>query len=108
MTFVLDPEGRQISSRPAPEDETIVFAEVDLAKTFLARAALDTVGHYARNDVFRVHFDPTPRQHIHVGPHGAASTARSERVGREQLFEVMAAPRSDFAVAEVAEGFRPL
>lgn len=108
MTFVLDPEGRQISTRPAPEEETIVFAEVDLSKTFLARAALDTVGHYARNDVFKVLFDPTPRQHIHVGPHGAPAGARAERVGREDLFQGTAAREDISAGVEGVEGFRAL
>jgi nitrilase len=115
MTFVLDPEGRQISTRPPPEEEAIVFAEVDLAKTFLARAALDTVGHYARNDVFKLLFDPTPRQHIHVGPHGASTVSRTERVSREDLFGGTRAREGDTrareedsVVSQAVEGFRAL
>lgn len=68
----------------APDVEAIIYAEVDLAKTFLARAALDTVGHYSRNDIFKLSFDPTPRQHIHVGP--SAVKPGSQRLSRAELF----------------------
>jgi len=49
---VVDPSGRYLAG-PVLDEEGLVEAEIDLGARRLAKAYLDTVGHYARWDVFR-------------------------------------------------------
>lgn len=48
---VIDPNGRYLAG-PTLDEETIVRADIDLLQRRLAKAYLDTVGHYARWDLF--------------------------------------------------------
>lgn len=86
LTQIFDPEGRPLCKMPEPDVEAIIYAEVDRSNCLLARAALDTVGHYARKDVFQVHFDNTPRHAIVVGPHGQATGGHKTRRTRAEVF----------------------
>lgn len=52
----------QILAAPHFEGETILMAELDMAEIARGKYDLDTTGHYARPDIFRLHVNqrPTP------------------------------------------------
>jgi predicted amidohydrolase len=49
---------------PTFVEETIVKAEIDLARIGLIKWFFDGVGHYARPDVFRLQFDRRPKNPV--------------------------------------------
>ena len=52
---------RRLLAGPARHEETILYAEVDLAAVRAARRLFDPVGHYHRPDIFRLTVDTRPR-----------------------------------------------
>ena len=60
-TCVFAPDGTTIADSTAGE-ETIVYADLDLARIPQEQAALDMVGHYNRPDIFTLSVDERPRQ----------------------------------------------
>lgn len=48
---IVDPDGKLLAG-PAHEEETILYAEVEIRRLTGARFQLDVAGHYARPDVF--------------------------------------------------------
>lgn len=65
-SMIFDPEGREIAERLEHDKEGLVYATIDTGKCALAKSALDTVGHYARGDVFQVIFNGKPRQPLEL------------------------------------------
>jgi nitrilase len=63
LSLIADPDGKLLAG-PAENEETILYAEVDPARTLGTRFQLDTAGHYARPDVFRLIVDRQPRPMI--------------------------------------------
>lgn len=62
---IFAPDG-SVVSEPLAEREGLVYAEIDLAATALAKVFADPVGHYARPDVFQVTIDRTARAIVQV------------------------------------------
>jgi len=58
---IFAPDGSQISEDLPPDQEGLVYADIDLSVIALARAAADPAGHYARPDVVQVLLDRTKR-----------------------------------------------
>jgi len=58
-TVIVDPDGG-ILAGPARHEETILVAELDLARVHSGRRKFDPVGHYNRPDVFRLSVDTAP------------------------------------------------
>jgi nitrilase len=54
--------GGKIAAGPLHEEHGILYAELDLERVGMARRSLDTVGHYARPDLFQLHVDTRPRK----------------------------------------------
>ncbi|BGP21956.1 aliphatic nitrilase [Rhodotorula toruloides] len=75
-TTILDPEGRTLAVAK-PDQNEIVYANVDVDLCYKARSVLDPTGHYSRTDVFEVHFDMTPRHIINIAKPASRSSAPS-------------------------------
>lgn len=56
---VVDPSGRYLAG-PVLDEETLVIADCDPADRAVAKAYIDTVGHYARWDIFDFRVRPSP------------------------------------------------
>jgi aliphatic nitrilase len=79
-TTIFGPDGSTIAAA-APDEETIVYADVDLGLIALAKAAADPAGHYARADVTRLLLDRRPRRPVeHAGPEAVPAEAEFEEV----------------------------
>ena len=61
--MIVDPDGKIVAG-PAEKEETILYAEVRRDLITGPRFQLDTVGHYARPDVFELRVYKTPRPMI--------------------------------------------
>ena len=55
---------RELPGRAVFDTETIVYAEIDPADLVEAKRWVDGVGHYSRPDVFRLHWDRSPKPPI--------------------------------------------
>ncbi len=71
---VFGPHSGVISEPLPPDQEGIVYADIDLADIALAKNTVDPVGHYARPDVTALLFDPRPRLKV-SGPGGSGGFA---------------------------------
>ncbi len=58
--MIFAPDGTPMCEPLAPDQEGILYADIDLGMISLAKAAADPVGHYARPDVTRLLFNPAP------------------------------------------------
>ncbi len=57
FTKIYGPDGSDIGSRIGPDEEGIVYADLDLGVISVAKAAADPAGHYSRPDVTRLLFN---------------------------------------------------
>jgi hypothetical protein len=60
---VIGPDGSWLSG-PVQGQETIVYAELDMARIAEEQQALDAAGHYNRPDVFSLTVDERPRRQV--------------------------------------------
>ena len=60
---IIAPGGKYLAE-PVFDTETIVYAEIDPAALIEAKRWVDGVGHYSRPDVFRLHWDRSPKPPI--------------------------------------------
>jgi nitrilase len=70
-SLIVSPLGK-ILAGPAGEEETILYADIDLDDIVKGKFDLDTVGHYARPDIFslRVNEQPMPAVRFDMGKEG--------------------------------------
>jgi nitrilase len=57
---IIGPDGHWLAG-PAGDEETIVYADLDLGRLAGEYQALDSAGHYNRPDIFRLTVDTSPR-----------------------------------------------
>ena len=60
---IIAPGGKYLVE-PVTERETIIYAEIDLESTIESKRWVDSAGHYARPDVFQLHWDKRPKPPI--------------------------------------------
>ena len=80
-SVIVDPNGTVLAG-PARHEETILYADVDLAAVRAARRFFDPVGHYNRPDVFQLSVDTRPRPAVVVreDPPSASTPAEPKTV----------------------------
>jgi nitrilase len=60
---IIGPDGHCLAG-PAGPDETILVADLDLARIPAEHLTFDAVGHYGRPDVFTLSVNTTPQTHL--------------------------------------------
>jgi nitrilase len=63
-SVIVGPTGGTILAGPARHEETILYADLDIAAVRAARRLFDPVGHYHRPDVFQLTVDTRPRRPV--------------------------------------------
>jgi nitrilase len=58
---IYGPDGSPLGEPLPPDQEGLLYADIDLGMISLAKAVADPVGHYARPDVTRLMFNAKPR-----------------------------------------------
>lgn len=61
---IFGPDGRDLAQALAPDEEGLLYADLDLSQITFAKMAADPVGHYSRPDVFQLIFNPHPQQKV--------------------------------------------
>ena len=61
---IYGPDGAELGTSLAPDEEGLVLADIDLGTISLAKHAADPVGHYARPDVTRLLLNKTPGDRV--------------------------------------------
>lgn len=62
---IIGPDGRYLAG-PADLEETILYADLDTSLIAAEHQIFDSVGHYARPDIFKVSVDRTPQTYLNV------------------------------------------
>ncbi len=82
---IFGPDGSSIAEKLAPDEEGLIYAEIDLAAIGVAKSAADPAGHYSRPDVTRLLFNNKPARRVEhvaspidVAPVKASSMAETE------------------------------
>lgn len=57
---IFGPDGRDLATPLAEDEEGLLYAELDLSHITIAKTAADPVGHYSRPDVFQLIFNQNP------------------------------------------------
>ena len=65
-SVIVGPSGGTILAGPARHEETILYADLDIAAVRAARRLFDPVGHYHRPDVFQLTVDTRQRRPVVV------------------------------------------
>jgi nitrilase len=76
---IVDPRGEFVAG-PATNEDTILFAEIDVNKGRARRRKFDPVGHYNRPDVFRLSIDLGARPAVHTFDGSDESRPETENV----------------------------
>ncbi|CAQ84182.1 MULTISPECIES: carbon-nitrogen hydrolase family protein [Photorhabdus] len=61
---IYGPDGKQIAKPLPPNEEGLLYADIDLSAITLAKGVADPVGHYSRPDVTGLLLDKTRRQPV--------------------------------------------
>ena len=72
--MIYGPDGAPLATPLPPDQEGLVYADIDLGAIAYAKAAADPTGHYSRPDVARLLFNPEPTPRVQR--FGAKATSR--------------------------------
>jgi aliphatic nitrilase len=79
-TRIFGPDGSELAAA-GPDEETILYADVDLGAIAMAKAAADPAGHYARPDVTRLLINRERRSPVEEVRYEAPADVVEEVVG---------------------------
>jgi nitrilase len=71
---IIAPDGSVLAG-PVFEEETILYAEIDLAEITRGHLDMDAVGHYSRPDIFELRVDTGRRSPVVFCDSGSAPSA---------------------------------
>ena len=79
FAVIYGPDGSPLATPLPPDQEGILYADIDLGMISVAKAAADPAGHYARPDVTRLLFNNRPARRVEtlVLPIDAEPTAEA-------------------------------
>lgn len=81
---VYGPDSTLLTEPLAPDEEGLVFADIDLGEIALAKNIVDPTGHYARPDVMRLLLDDSPHlPTVRVSSNGVPAAAAAGAEDRE-------------------------
>ncbi|MDZ5077671.1 carbon-nitrogen hydrolase family protein [Nesterenkonia sp. HG001] len=66
---IFAPDGRMLAEPLAPDEEGILYADLDLSAILAAKNAADPVGHYSRPDVLQLRFNDQQQPRVTRGGH---------------------------------------
>jgi aliphatic nitrilase len=99
-TAIISPEGKHLAT-PLHEGEGLVVADLDMSLIVKRKRMMDSVGHYARHDLFRLHLQDHPFEAIERAP----TPRRTEDDGPAlQESEQLARPDHRPAILRAASG----
>lgn len=61
--MIVDPLGNVLAG-PVFNEETILYADIDMHQKSRSHIDFDTVGHYSRSDVFTLQVNTAPRESV--------------------------------------------
>ena len=61
---VLNPRGTRITERLAPDQEGILYADIDLAEIIESKYLIDCAGHYSKGNVARLVYNQNPQNAV--------------------------------------------
>ncbi|KAF8216855.1 carbon-nitrogen hydrolase [Mycena galopus ATCC 62051] len=64
------PDGTQITQTAPPDQEIILYADIDLEATKMAKLVADPVGHYSRPDLLSLNVNTRPQPLVSYRPEG--------------------------------------
>ncbi|KAJ7054675.1 putative nitrilase [Mycena amicta] len=64
---IYGPDGTRLTPPTKPDEEIILYADIDVKNTKLAKLLADPVGHYSRPDLLSLKVNSTPRPHVIKG-----------------------------------------
>ncbi|KAJ7180979.1 carbon-nitrogen hydrolase [Mycena filopes] len=68
---IYGPNGTQLTAPTAPDEEVIVYADIDVDATRIAKLVADPVGHYSRPDLLSLRVNARTNPHVsYEGPEG--------------------------------------
>jgi nitrilase len=80
-TAIISPEGSHLCD-PIREGEGMAIAELDFNLITKRKRMLDSVGHYARPDIFQLQVDRSPRPHTSERPRRELEPLASEEIAK--------------------------
>ncbi|WP_321389815.1 carbon-nitrogen hydrolase family protein [Emcibacter sp.] len=75
---IFGPDGQELCDHLAPDEEGILYADIDLGMIVMAKSAADPVGHYSRPDVTRLLLDARPKSPVEYVRDSGAENVREE------------------------------
>ncbi|KAJ7030656.1 carbon-nitrogen hydrolase [Mycena alexandri] len=67
---IYSPDGTQLTEPTAPDQEVILYADIDIDATRIAKLTTDPVGHYSRPDLLSLRVNTRTNSLVSYGPDG--------------------------------------
>jgi nitrilase len=96
--MIFGPDGTPLAEPLAQDVEGLLYADIDLGMIAYAKAAADPTGHYARPDVARLLFNPTPNPRVQRFGNQASDRSLSKAFEVEAVSELKSAHEGDRAL----------